>query len=340
MPALIAGVNEGGPHVAVTLADIAAELGVSTSTVSRALSNPDLVNDATRERIQEVARKLGYTGPGIGRPRASTGRGVIGMMVPDIVNPFFPPIIKAAQSRALSKGRAIMLADLDEHPDDELGLARILRERVDGLIMVSPRASDEGLAEYAELKPIVFVNRLVEGMPSVVIDNADGMYEAVEHLAALGHTRIGYLNGPRRSWSNRMRRDAVVAAAEALKVDLEEFGPFEPEVQSGVRAADLVVSAGVTGVIAYDDMIALGVMVRLAERGLRVGPDVSVMGIDDAPMAGMAYPALTTVHVPGTEAGRIAVDTVLGLIDGTDSGRLVRRLDTRLVIRSSTQSPA
>lgn len=325
--------------MAVTLADIAAELGVSTSTVSRALSNPDLVNSATRNRIQDAARRLGYTGPGVGRPRTPAGRGVIGMMVPDIVNPFFPPIIKAAQSRALSKGRAIVLADLDEHPDDELGLARILRERVDGLILVSPRASDEMLAEYADLAPVVFVNRLVEGMPSVVIDNADGMYEAVEHLAALGHTRIGYLNGPRRSWSNRMRRDAVVAAAEKLNVDLQEFGPFEPEVQSGVRAADLVVSAGVTGVIAYDDMIALGVMVRLAERGLRVGPDVSVMGIDDAPMAGMAYPALTTVHVPGSEAGRIAVDTVLGLIDGETNGRLVRRLDTRLVIRSSTQSP-
>ncbi|HIT75392.1 MAG TPA: LacI family DNA-binding transcriptional regulator [Candidatus Avipropionibacterium avicola] len=326
--------------MAVTLADIAGELGLSTSTVSRALSNPDLVNDATRERVQETARKLGYAGPGLGRPRANAGRGVIGMMVPDIVNPFFPPIIKAAQSRALSKGRAIMLADLDEHPDDELGLARLLRERVDGLIMVSPRASDEGLAEYAELAPVVFVNRLVDGLPSVVIDNADGMYEAVEHLAALGHQRIGYLNGPRRSWSNRMRRDAVVAAAESLKVELEEFGPFEPEVQSGVRAADLVVSAGVTGVIAYDDMIALGVMVRLAERGLRVGPDVSVLGIDDAPMAGMAYPALTTVHVPGVEAGRIAVDTVLDQIEGHHTGRLVRRLDTRLVIRSSTQSPA
>src|SRR5690606_32742984 len=119
-------------------------------------------------------------------------------------------------------------------------------DRVDGLILVSPRASDEALSEYAELAPVVFVNRLVEGMPSVVIDNADGMYEAVEHLAALGHTRIGYLNGPRRSWSNRMRRDAVAAAATKLEVDLEEFGPFEPEVQSGVRAADLVVSAGVT----------------------------------------------------------------------------------------------
>lgn len=331
--------------MAVTLADIAGELGVSTSTVSRALSNPELVNGATRDRIQRTARRLGYRGPGVSRPRAAAGRGVIGMVVPDIVNPFFPPIIKAAQSRALGKDRAIVLADLDEHPDDELGLARILRERVDGLIVVSPRATDEELTQYGELAPVVFVNRLVEGMPSVVIDNADGMYEAVEHLAALGHGQVAYLNGPKRSWSNRMRRDAVAAAATRLGVDLVEFGPFEPEVQSGVRAADLVVASGATAVVAYDDMIALGVMVRLSERGLRVGPDISVLGIDDSPMAGMAYPALTTVHVPGTEAGRIAVDTVVELITAGPGvepapGRLVRRLDTRLVVRSSTQSPA
>lgn len=330
--------------MAVTLADIADELGVSTSTVSRALSNPDLVNHTTRDRIQQAAQRLGYQGHhGVSRPRA-TGRGVLGMVVPDIVNPFFPPIIKAAQSRALGKGRAIMLADLDEHPDDELGLARILRDRVDGLIVVSPRATDEQLTQYAELAPVVFVNRLVEGMPSVVIDNADGMYEAVEHLAALGHGQVAYLNGPKRSWSNRMRRDAIAAAAEKLDVELVQFGPFEPEVQSGVRAADLVVASGATAVVAYDDMIALGVMVRLSERGLRVGPDVSVLGIDDSPMAGMAYPALTTVHVPGTEAGRIAVDTMVELMElGPDAtpapDRMVRRLDTRLVVRSSTQSP-
>ncbi|MGD7706637.1 LacI family DNA-binding transcriptional regulator [Microlunatus sp. Y2014] len=323
----------------VTLADIAAELGVSTSTVSRALSNPDLVNEATRDRIQQVAQKLGYQMPGASRSRA-VGRGVIGMLVPDIVNPFFPPIIKAAQSRALSKGRAIMIADLDEHPDDELGLARILRDRVDGLIVVSPRATDEELVEYAELAPVVFVNRLVEGMPSVVIDNADGMREAVEHLAALGHQRIAYLNGPKRSWSNRLRRDAVAAATADLGVELVEFGPFEPVVQSGVRAADLVVAAKVSAVIAYDDMIALGVMVRISERGLKVGSDISVLGIDDSPMSGMAYPALTTVHVPGTEAGRIAVDTISDLIErGESHGPATRRLDTRLVIRSSTQSP-
>src|SRR5699024_2544225 len=240
---------------------------------------PDLVNQETRDRIQRAARRLGYQGHGVPRSR-TTGRGVIGMVVPDIVNPFFPPIIKAAQSRALGKGRAIMLADLDEHPDDELGLARILRERVDGLIVVSPRATDEELTLYGELAPVVFVNRLVDGMPSVVIDNADGMYEAIEHLAALGHRQVAYLNGPKRSWSNRMRRDAVAAAASRLGVDLVEFGPFEPEVQSGVRAADLVVASGATAVVAYDDMIALGVMVRLSERGLRVGPDISVLGID------------------------------------------------------------
>ncbi|WP_026876519.1 LacI family DNA-binding transcriptional regulator [Jiangella gansuensis] len=324
----------------VTLADVARATGLSPSTVSRALSDPEKVNPGTRERVRKAAREMGYVPNQVARSLTSGRSDLIGLIVPDIANPFFPPIIKAVQARATVKGKTVLIADVDEHAADEIQRARVMRKRVDGLIVVSPRTPEDRLAELAQLQPIVFVNREVPNAASVIIENSDGMREAVEHLTALGHTRIGYLSGPRRSWSNVQRQNAVRQACSDQNVELVEFGPFEPQIQAGVRAADLVYAAGITAVIAYDDMIALGLMARLNERGIRVGPDISVIGIDDSPMSGMAYPTLTSIHVPGSEAGAAAVDIVLDLADAdVNAPAPLVQLETRLVVRGST-SPA
>jgi LacI family transcriptional regulator len=323
--------------VRVTLADIAKACDTSLSTVSRALSDPDRVNPQTRDRIQRVAREMGYMTNPIARALALGRTGVIGLIVPDIANPFFPPIIKAVQARAGRKNTAVLLADTDEHASDELERAAVLSKQVDGLILVSPRTAEERLAEFIELSPVVFVNRRVEGAPSVIIDNSDGITQAVQHLTALGHRRISYLNGPRRSWSNERRRIALQEACAQYGVELVEFGPFEPQVQAGVRAADLVQTSGTTAVIAYDDLIALGLMARLAEHHLQVGRDVSVIGIDDSPMSDVAYPTLTSIHVPGAEAGTVAVDLLLEQLDDADRDQpTLVQLETRLIIRGST----
>ncbi|MBZ2196835.1 LacI family DNA-binding transcriptional regulator [Occultella gossypii] len=323
--------------MSVTLADVARAVGMSASTVSRALSGTEKVNDATREKIRRVAREMGYEPNQVARSLTSGRSDLIGLIVPDIANPFFPPIIKAVQSRASAKGKTVLISDVDEHPADEIQRARVMRKRVDGLIVVSPRTPVESLPELAALQPIVFVNRKVDGAASVIIEASEGIQEAVEHLASLGHKRICYLNGPRRSWSNSQRQAAMRAACAELNLELVEFGPFEPQIQAGVRAADLVHSRDITAVIAYDDMIAMGLMARLTERGMRVGPDISVIGIDDSPMSGMAYPTLTSIHVPGTRAGATAVDLVLDLVDHPeDAPKPVVQLETRLIIRGST----
>lgn len=287
--------------------------------------------------MRKIAQDMGYVPNQVARSLTSGRNDLIGLIVPDIANPFFPPIIKAVQARASAKGKTVLIADVDEHPSDEIQRARVMRKRVDGLVVVSPRTPDDRLDQLAELRPIVFVNREVKGAASVIIEDSEGMREAVEHLTALGHRRVGYLNGPRRSWSNTQRQNAVREACAAHGVDLVEFGPFEPQIQAGVRAADLVHASDVTAVIAYDDMIALGLMARLNERGVRVGPDISVIGIDDSPMSGMAYPTLTSIHVPGSEAGARAVDIVLDLADTAgDAEPSVVQLETRLIVRSST----
>jgi len=320
----------------VTLADIANAAGLSGSTVSRALSAPEKVNPSTREKVRRIAKELGYVSTG-GRASSSTRANQIGLLVPDISNPFFPPIIKAVQSRAASRGRTVLIGDIDERPADEIVRARLIRREVDGLIVASPRTPEENLHELSALQPIVFINREVPGASSILVDPDDGLWQAVQHLHALGHRRIAYLNGPKRSWSNTQRQSSVRSASKELGIELVELGPFEPQIQSGVHAADLLQTAGVTAVIAYDDLIALGVITRLTERGLRAGSDISVIGIDDSPMSAMAYPTLTSVQVPGPEAGIEAVDQLIALIDGSDGGDpQTRRLETRLIVRSST----
>lgn len=321
----------------VTLADVAKAAGLSASTVSRALSNPDKVNAGTRVRVRKVAQTMGYVPNRVVRPRKALRSDLIGLIVPDIADPVFPPIIKAVQARATNKGKTLLIADVDEYGSDEIQRAKVMHPRVAGLIVASPRTRDERLAELAALQPIVFINREVPGAAGVLIENSEGMREAVEHFTALGHRRVGYLGGPRRSWSNLQRQHAVRQACIGQGVELVEFGPFEPQIQAGVRAADLVHAARITAVIAYDEMIALGLMTRLNERGVRAGRDISVIGIDDSPMSGMAYPTLTSIHVPGAEAGAAAVDLVLDLADAAMASTTpLIHLETRLVVRGST----
>ena len=325
--------------MAVTLADVAAAAGLSGSTVSRALSDPDKVNPATRARVRRIAAEMGYVANQAARSLMSGQTDIIGLLVPDIANPFFPPIIKAVQARASERGKTVLIADIDERPGDEIGRAQMMRKRTDGLVIASPRTSDDRLAELVSLFPVVFVNREVPGASSVIIDAGDGIGQAVEHLHALGHRHVAYLNGPRRSWSNDQRQRAVRSAGERLGMTLTEFGPFEPQIQAGVHAADLVMASAATAVIAYDDLIALGLMTRLTERGIKVGSDISVIGVDDSPMSSMAYPTLTSVHVPGAEAGSVAVDVLLRLIEQRETiPAATTMLETRLIVRSSTNA--
>ncbi len=321
----------------VTLADLARATQLSVSTVSRAWSDPSKLNESTRKRILESAAELGYSRDSSQKAGRVGPGGSVGLIVPDIANPFFPPIIKAIQERARYRGKTVLLADTDEQAGEEFRLLRDLRERVDGVILVSARTPESDIDELASICPVVFVNRAVTGSPSVVIEDNSAIEQAVEHLIALGHKSICYLNGPKRSWSNDRRRLSVADTCQRHSIEFLEFGPFEPQIQAGVRAADLVLASPVTAVIAYDDLIALGLIARLTERGVVVGQGISVIGIDDSPMSGMAYPSLTSIHVPGAEAGTAAVDLLLSLLETPEQASPAPlQLESSLVLRGST----
>jgi LacI family transcriptional regulator len=297
-----------------------------------------MVKPETRERVRRAAEALGYT-PNKAARGLITGRaGNLGLILPDLTNPFFPSIIKGVQALARDFDHAVFIADTDEDPAAEAGLVRELAKQVDGLILCSPRMTDENLRSVRSQTCIVLVNRRFASVPTITFDNAGGIRQAVAHLEALGHRHIAWLAGPRRSWSNRERTRAIRAASAASSLKLASIGHFPPSFEGGVAAADQVIASGSTAVIAYNDLMALGVVSRVNARGLRVPGDLSVVGIDDIPMSGMSNPALTTVSLPKEQAGRAAVSLLLSLIDqpGDAPAPARRELPAQLLVRGST----
>ncbi|MGL3149729.1 LacI family DNA-binding transcriptional regulator [Microbacterium sp. A82] len=297
--------------MAVTAKDVAEECGLSISTVSRALAEPERVAVATRERVVAAANRLGYH-PNRAASGLRAGRtGVIGLVVPDLENPYFASIVKGVQNRARATGRASFVVDSGEDAHLEIELVRELKNQTDGIVLCSPRAVESDL-EILGSRPVVLVNRVVEGQMSVTADNAAGMMLAVEHLRALGHRRIAYVGGPERSWSDEQRRAALHQAGENFAdTDLVSVGSFLPHVEGGRAAADLVVAAGATAAIAYNDLMAVGLMDRLRTRGKRIPEDISVIGFDDTYVAQLTSPTLTSVRAGLVDIGARAVDELV-----------------------------
>ncbi len=298
---------------------------------------PEMVNSGTRERVLRAAQRLGYE-PNRAARSLSTGRtGNLGLIVPDLGNPFFPSVVKGVQVKAREADYAVFIADTDEDPAAETNLVRVLSKQVDGLILCSPRDHDDEIRALSDNTTMVSINRRVGNIPSVIFDNTDGMRQAVAHLQALGHDRVAWVGGPRNSWSNREKMRGLRAATTAAGMELVVTGHFPPQFEGGVAAADLVIASGVTSVIAYNDLMALGLLGRLRDRGLSVPQDMSVIGIDDIQMSAMSTPALTTVALAKEQAGRAAVDLLLSLLDQPDRVRNARReLPTQLLVRAST----
>jgi len=323
--------------MAVTIKDVARAAGVSPSTVSRALSAPELVQPETRRRVQQAATELGYH-PNRAARGLITGRtGNIGLVLPDLTNPFFPGVVKGVQSRARESDFSVFLADTDEDPTVEADLVRALIKQVDGIVLCSPRMGEDELRSLAGETPMVMLNRRVGRIPSVTIDNSDGIRQAVAHLVALGHRRVAYVAGPRTSWSNRERLRILRAATSASGVELVEVGNVVPQFAGGVAAADLVLAAGVTAVIAYNDLVALGLLNRFSVRGVAVPDRMSVIGFDDIVLSEMVSPSLTTLAQPKEQTGRAGVDLLLALLDDSDRAAVPRReLTSHLMVRHST----
>jgi DNA-binding LacI/PurR family transcriptional regulator len=327
--------------MAVTIRDVAREAGVSISTVSRALAAPDKVAEPTRLLVEATVARMGYR-PNSNARSLITGRnGSIGLVVPDLENPFFGSVCKGVQARARAAGYTVFVADTDEDPAIESEAVHSLIKQVDGVILCSARTTDDEIRQFARETPLVLANRYLDGIPSVTFDNGGGVLLVLRHLIALGHRQIAYAGGPQTSWSNSQRMRAFVgSAAEWPGAEFIDLGSFPPYFSGGVHAADLALASGATAVVAYNDIMALGVIDRLRERGISTPEEMSVTGFDNVAVSTFSRPNLTTVDLPRVQMGRLSFDALLDAVLGREQRIGVeQQLVVDLVIRQSSGVP-
>jgi len=320
---------------AATIYDIAQLAGVNASTVSRALSTPGRISAKTEQKIHAAAKELNYRVNPAARALLTGRTRTIGLIVADITNPVFFDIVRGAEREAAEQDYTLVLAEFRESAEMEMLTARRLMPSVDGLILATSRLQPDEIRELAEEKPVVVINREVDHITAIVADVDSGVDEAVAHLASLGHTRIAYVAGPRRSWASHKRWSSIQQFAGAAGIGTVEMSSDQPSMEAGRAIADEVLASGATAVMAYNDLIAIGLMQTLIARGVRVPDDISIIGFDNIFGADWTTPGLTSVGAPHSEAGKYAARGVLSLLAGTESDDRPY-LRTSLVIRGST----
>jgi LacI family transcriptional regulator len=296
---------------APTIYDVAREAGVATSTVSRAFNNPNRVRDSTRDHILSVARSLGYQHNPHARALQAGRTHAIGMVVSDITNPHFFELIRGAEQRTKASAYTLVLVNAEESPRIEYDHICRLALSVDGFVLAASRLPDENILEFANMRPLVLMNRELQGLPSVIVDYAEGCRRIVDHLASLGHESVTYLAGPRNSWTATQRWKSIRSACEKIGAEAQRIGYFTPNVAGGVIAADAALHSGSTALIAHNDLLAIGILRRLAERGVSVPADLSVVGFDNIFAADLCTPALTTLGGAHADVGGAAVELLL-----------------------------
>jgi LacI family transcriptional regulator len=320
-----------------TLTDVARRAEVSVSTVSRVVNDRPVADQALVERVRKAARELDYRPNDVARDFRRGRTSTIAVVVPDLANPFFPHVLKGLALNAGEGDHRLLVVDSNEDPEEELRLVEQLSGRCDGIVLCSPRMPDASLRRVAALAlPVICTNRSVKGtsLAAIGIDTVPAMEQAMEHLHALGHRRVGYLAGPTTSWSDRLRRKGLTSAASALAMDLTVVVAGSAS-DDGYSALPSLLEEGITALVAFNDLVAIGALSRLQQLGLSVPRDVSIVGCDDVPIAAFIGPPLTTVSLPKEELGKAAWATLQQLMQGQHVQNQ-QWLPSRLVVREST----
>jgi LacI family transcriptional regulator len=319
-----------------TIYDIARIAGVNASTVSRALSKPGRVSPKTQKLIEDAAAELNYHVNPFARALPTGKTNTFGLIVADITNPTFFDIIRGAETTATDRDYTLVLAESAESPATELTAARRLMATVDGLILASPRMDDDNIRALARDKPVVVINREVEGVPCVVPDVHKGLSEAVRSLAGNGHRRIAYVAGPPESWMSERRWEGVQAACEWSRLEAVRLESTKPTVEGGRQTARDVRASGATAVLTYNDLLAIGLMQELQAAGITVPDQISIVGFDDIFGADFTTPPLTTVRSPLGECGAGAATRLLDVLHGSGEPAGTLSVETELVLRGSS----
>jgi LacI family repressor for deo operon, udp, cdd, tsx, nupC, and nupG len=319
-----------------TIYDIAKVAGVNPSTVSRALSKPGRVSAKTQKLIEDAAAELNYQVNPFARALPTGRTNTFGLIVADITNPTFFDIIRGAQTTGTLRDYTLVLAESAESAATELTAARRMMTTADGLILASPRMDDDDIRALARDKPVVIINREVEGMPCVIPDVRKGIGEAVRSLAANGHKKMAFVAGPARSWMSARRWEGVQAACEWSRLEAVRVESTKPTVDGGRQVARDVLATNATAVLTYNDLLAIGLMQELQAGGMAVPDQISIVGFDDIFGADFTTPPLTTVRSPLGECGAGAATWLLDLLQGKGEPDGTLRVETELVLRGSS----
>jgi DNA-binding LacI/PurR family transcriptional regulator len=334
----------------VTIKDIASEAGVSPQTVSRAINNKDEIRPETRDRILRIADKLGYRPNSIARSLATRRTRNVGLVVPDVSNPFFSSVARGIQDTAHRADYNVFLCNTDENTDREMGAIHSLEaQRVDGMILCSSRLSEQNLEQVADrYQPLVLVNRRISRPRTgcVMVDDARAMEDAVHYLLELGHREIGFLAGPPRSHSGQERATGYRKAMQAYDIIPPPTWQIHcrPQVEGGQSAAHELLQHApeLTVLVAYNDLVAAGALRACADLGLRVPEDCAIIGCDDTLLAALVSPALTTIHIPTYNLGQQAMALLLNVMEADEPetrGLAPILVSPHLVIRDSVGRP-
>lgn len=325
----------GTPRVRII--DVAQAAGVSLATVSRAMNDNPTVDPALAARVRKAASELGYTANPVARSLVLGRTQTIAVVIPDLANPTFQEILRGLSRAAADDGYHVLIADTAEQVDNERDTAETTRRRTDGVILCAPRLPADELATLLPtLAPAVVINRPPsDAAPTVSANYGAAMTDLVEHLYGLGHRHIVALAGAAGSASGESRRQALEEARvrhpDATFTEL----PAGVDFDSGAAAADAVLAAGATGVLAFNDLVAMGLLSQLTSRGVRVPEDVSIAGFDDIPFAAFTTPPLTTAAVAAEELGQQAWAAMSALLAGAAAPEPVI-LTPEIVVRAST----
>jgi LacI family transcriptional regulator len=326
-----------------TIKDVAELAGVHPSTVSRVINDDSRISEKTKNKVLLIIKKLGYTPNAIARGLKTKRTHTLGMLIPDITNPFFAEIARGVEDAANANGFNIILCNTDDKLKKERIYLEILKEkRVDGLILGTAHIKDKSILELEKKKfPYILLSRNIEGLDKncVIVDDVVGGIIVTEYLIKLGHRRIAHITGSPTVRAANNRLEGYKFALEKHQIEyyeeLVEEGDFR--IKGGYQAMKkfLELPEPPTAIFAANDLLALGAMQAIQKKKYHIPEDFCIIGFDDIRLASFVYPPLTTIRQPMLEMGALAVKMLLRIIEEGEFNQIKIVLKPKLIIRES-----
>lgn len=330
----------------ITIKDIAKAAGVSTATVSMVFNNKDKsISQTTRDRVLKIGKDLNYIPNSMARSLVTRQTKTLGLVLPDIANPFFPEIARGAEDRAWESGYSIIICNTDDDVDQENNYLHVLSEKmVDGIILThsANRNKEKSGLERCRI-PIILIDRDYDSpniMGKVLVDNTEASCKAVNYLIKKGYTKIAYIAGPLNTRTARDRLDGYKKALVENNLRYEEnlvmVGEYKTQWGSEAALSLLESEQDFQAIFCGNDLIAIGAMKKLKEKNITIPDDIAVMGFDDIYISSLVDPELTTIKQPNYKMGFEAVRIMIDYLEGKEIEEKNIILSTELIIRKSS----